>query len=126
MLSDREVAADTSPNNCDIWRDARSRLKMAFFSSTVATITPDLLALAAHSRLQRLKGSPSILSLGVDPSLGQCWTRWWQGSNWDGLLRRHCYHLDAAGTSTKQTPVFCVASFHRYFPARNLVEIDQS
>lgn len=98
MLSDREVAADTSRNNCDIWRDARSRLKM------VATITPDLLTLAAHSRPQHLKGSPSILSLGVDPSLGQCRTRWWQGSNWDGLLRR-CYHEDAAGTSTKQTPV---------------------
>lgn len=31
MLSDREVAADTSRNNCDIWRDARSRLKMVFF-----------------------------------------------------------------------------------------------
>lgn len=98
---------------------------MVVFSTMVATITPDLLTPAAHSRPQHLKGSPSILSVGVDPSLGQCRTRWWQGSNWDGLLRR-CYHEDAAGTSTKQTPVLCVASFHRYFPARRLVEIDQS
>lgn len=37
----------------------------------VMTITLDLLALAIHVRLQHLKGSSSILSVGVDPSLGQ-------------------------------------------------------
>lgn len=66
----------------------------AFFHTMAITL--DLLALAVQVQLLP-SPSPSVY-----PSLGQCWSRWWQGSNLEGLQTL----LNAATASRRRTRVF--------------------